>query len=393
MASSVLANVVSTARDYAVYGAIRSVIAAATVAEPDAVLSAAQVLGRTFARAPFNRKRLQRAVDNLAEAFPQWSEQQRRDMAVRGYEHLCMLGMEMAGTNRVMTEDGWPERARLHDLRGALGKLLTNKSVILVTGHVGNWELTGYLMAMLQFRVHAIYRPLDLKPLDAWVRQSRSRRGLYVLDKFQVAKALPDIMSRGECPGFVADQNAGERGQFVPFFGRLASTYKAIGLTAARYDIPVVVGWAKREGGEAVAGQPGAMVRARALRFDLHIQDAFGPEDWKDAPDPAFYITARYRRALEGAIAQAPEQTLWMHRFWKSRPKHEREQTGFPASLERKLRELPWMTEAELARIKARSDRDAADIAAGGGERRERGGRGKGAGAGVGAGDSGSGEE
>lgn len=346
------------------YGAIRTVLAAATVGEPDATIAAARQIGGAFARAPFNRKRLQRAIDNLTEAFPDWTPEMRRLYAVRGYEHLAMLGVEMATTNRVMNEDGWPERARLHDLSGALGKLLTGKSVLLVTGHVGNWELTGYLIAMLQFKVHALYRPLDLKPMDAWVQQSRSRRGLFLVDKFGAMKQLPEIIERAENPAFVADQNAGERGQFVPFFGRLASTYKAIGITAERYGLPVIVGWAKRIGGQPVgAPEDGAELRPRALRFDLHIEDAFGPEDWKDQPDPAFYITARYRRALEGAVRDAPEQTLWMHRFWKSRPRHEREGLPFPANLQRKLSELPWMTDAELARIMARSERDAADLA------------------------------
>jgi KDO2-lipid IV(A) lauroyltransferase len=160
----------------------------------------------------------------------------------------------------------------------------------------------------------------------------------------------------------VADQNAGVRGLFVPFFGRLASSYKAIGLMAQRYQAPVVVGWAKRVGGKAV-DENGLTERSRALRFDMRIQDAFGPEDWEGRPDPVFYITARYRRALEGAFSEAPDQVLWMHRFWKSRPLHERKGKPFPAMLERKLRDLPWMTEPEIERIKARSSRDAVDWA------------------------------
>jgi hypothetical protein len=78
-----------------------------------------------------------------------------------------------------------------------------------------------------------------------------------------------------------------------------------------------------------------------------------------------FYIAARYRRALEDAIREAPEQTLWMHRFWKSRPRHEREGKPFPKALVQKLSELPWMTDGELGRIIARSERDAAEWAQG----------------------------
>jgi KDO2-lipid IV(A) lauroyltransferase len=350
------------AKDQIIYAGIRAAIAGATIGDPDATLSAARALGRGFALAPFNAKRLLRAQQNLEEAFPDWTDRQRKETAVRGYEHLVMLGVEIALTGRLISHDGWAGRANLGELAGAIDALLGRGPVVLVTGHVGNWELTAYLMAMLGFKIHALYRPLDLAPLDEWVRASRSRRGMHLLDKFGAIRELPQILERGDHVGFVADQNAGTRGVFVPFCGRLASTYKAIGITAVRHNAPVVVGWARRVGGQP--GQGGVEVRPRALRFDLNIVDVFGPSDWKDAPDPAFYVTARYRRALEGAVRQAPEQTLWMHRFWKSRPKHELDGRPFPEQLERKLRELPWMTGTELDRIKARSERDTREVAA-----------------------------
>ncbi|MDP1660377.1 MAG: lysophospholipid acyltransferase family protein, partial [Phycisphaerales bacterium] len=196
-------------------------------------------------------------------------------------------------------------------------------------------------------------------------RESRSRKGLMLLDKFSAARGLPEILARNECGGFVADQNAGVRGLFVPFFGRLVSSYKAIGLMAQRFRAPVVVAWAKRVGGGPAGGPGSGLVqRSRALRFNLKIEDAFGPEEWESQPDPVFYITARYRRALEAAFREAPDQVLWMHRFWKSRPPHERKGRTFPEALVQKLRALPWMTEDELARIVARSELDAREWAA-----------------------------
>ncbi|MFT3683370.1 MAG: lysophospholipid acyltransferase family protein [Phycisphaerales bacterium] len=357
-------TVISAARDRAVYAGIRSAISLSTMWEPDATLNAFAKMGRLFAGAPFNRKRLDRAVGHLSEAFPDWSLERKREFALLGYEHLAMLGAEMTLTPRLMSNEGWADRARLEEIRPALAQLLRGRPCLLVTGHVGNWEVCGHLMALLGFRMHAIYRPLDLAPLDAWVRETRSRRGLYLLDKFETAESLPGIFRRGETAAFVADQNAGVRGMFVPFFGRLASSYKAIGLMAQRFGAPVVVGWAKRVGGSEAVGSESLVRRPQALRFDLRIADAFGPEDWEGRPDPLFYITARYRRALEQAFTEAPDQVLWMHRFWKSRPLHERKGKPFPAALERKLRELPWMTDAEVERIKARSAQDAAEFAA-----------------------------
>ncbi|HLO42623.1 MAG TPA: hypothetical protein VK176_16490, partial [Phycisphaerales bacterium] len=136
------------------------------------------------------------------------------------------------------------------------------------------------------------------------------------------------------------------RGLFVPFFGRLASTYKSIGLLAMQFKCPVICGMARR------LPEPN-------FRYQLDIQDVIRPEDWAGAEDPLFYLTARYRRAIESAVREAPGQYLWMHRIWKSRPRHERLGRAFPGSLEAKLRALPWMTEDELARIKAQSALDA----------------------------------
>ena len=80
------------------------------------------------------------------------------------------------------------------------------------------------------------------------------------------------------------------------------------------------------------------------------------PEDWEGQPDPLFYVTARYNRAIETMIRAAPEQYLWLHRRWKSRPRHEREGRPMPDRLRAKLRALPWMTPSELDRIVALSD-------------------------------------
>src|SRR5690606_3396992 len=109
--------------------------------------------------------------------------------------------------------------------------------------------------------------------------------------------------------GFVADQNAGDRGLHVPYFGRLASSYKSIALLAVQHNATVIVGQARRIA--AGAGAP------RGVRYRIELQDVFGPRDWAGFDDPMFYVTARYRRGLEQLVRAAPEQYLWMHRIWK----------------------------------------------------------------------------
>ena len=168
-----------------------------------------------------------------------------------------------------------------------------------------------------------------------------------LVDKFGASERLPALLEQHTPVGFIADQNAGERGLMVPFFNRLASAYKTIGLLAMTYNAPIVCGHAVRTSGWSLESQ--------RFAYEIRIEDVIQPEDWADQPDALYYITARYRRAIEQMVRHAPEQYLWMHRYWKSRPRHERLGRPFPAGLRRKLESLPWLDEGDVERIVDRS--------------------------------------
>lgn len=354
------------------YYAVRGALATMLTGELEANLRTARALGRAWAR--FEKKRVVRAMDNIAVAFPDMPADERHAHAIEAYEHLFMLAVETAYTPRLMNHDGWSERIRVGNLNQAVRALSSGRPCVMLTGHCGNWELLGYTLALIGFPVHALYRPLDLKPLDQWVRRTRERRGLTLVDKFGATETVPRIMNNGGLLGFIADQNAGDRGLFVPFFGRLASTYKTIGLLAIQHNAPILCGQARRlvwsRDGDAESDED-ALTGARSLgfaswggepfKYRIDIGDIIMPEDWKDQPDPLFYVTARYRRAIEQMVRIAPEQNLWLHRYWKSRPRFERLGRPFPDSLRNKLRALPWMTDAEMSRIEEWSRRDTAE--------------------------------
>jgi KDO2-lipid IV(A) lauroyltransferase len=197
------------------------------------------------------------------------------------------------------------------------------------------------MLATLGFPMTALARPLDNPYLDHWIRELREKRGLRVLTKWgatdQIVSMIEGSDPTGKRIGFIADQNAGGGGLYVPFLGKLASSYKSIGLLAMRYNLPIIAGYARRVGDR--------------FRYHLELIDQFGPEDWCDQPDPLFYITARFNRAIERMVEQSPEQYLWIHRRWKSRPKWELEGKPPPASLYRRMEALPWMTQEELDRV------------------------------------------
>ncbi|MDX2146895.1 MAG: lysophospholipid acyltransferase family protein [Planctomycetota bacterium] len=346
---------------------IRSALTLPLVAGPDESVEIARGIGNRFAKLPFNKKRLRQAMEHLEVAFPAMDIDQRRALAIRSYEHLFALGAEFVLATRMLNLDSWIEHLTLGNLGPGVRALTLDRPCILITGHVGNWELIGYTIALLGFPMHAIYRPLDNAPLDRWVRRARAMRGLVLVSKFGAMKELPPVIKRGAPVGFVADQNGGDRGVFVPFFGRLASTYKSVGLLAMQADASIVCGYAKRLNPGETPQRPvlfgsEAPAPASGLHYCATLTDVFGPEDWSTQPDPLFYLTARYRRAIEHMIRQAPEQYLWMHRIWRARPPHERQGKPFPPQLREKLRALPWMTDAELALVEERSARDGAAL-------------------------------
>jgi KDO2-lipid IV(A) lauroyltransferase len=338
-----------------IYAAIRSVLAALGSMPPAPAIETARAAGRLYARAPFNRPRLQRALDNLTTAFPHWDDRRRRDTAVHAYEHLFALAAETVFIQRLLNHDGWSRFIEFGPMPAGVRRLLEERPCVQITGHYGNWELLGGSLALLGFPTHALYRPLDLQPLDNWVRRSRERNGLKLVGKFGGGDDLTDLMAGGAMPGIVADQNAGDRGLFVPFFGRLVSSYKSVALLAQASNSGVLVGTARRLRPDQIARPDPEL---GPLRYRIEVVDSFGPDEYRAAPDPTFYITARYRRAIESAVRLAPEQFLWMHRYWKSRPRHERLGQPFPPALRRKLEQLPWMTQAELDLIQTRSAED-----------------------------------
>jgi KDO2-lipid IV(A) lauroyltransferase len=334
--------------------------------------SAARSLGALYPA--LQPSRFQRAVRNLRDAFPLWNRDRVEETARRCYQHLFQLGAELLFVPRLVTREAYGRHLVFDkSVRRAAGMLLSDAPVILITGHVGNWELVGYAMAMLGFPLHAVYRPLDLRPLDEWVRDTRQRRGLTLVNKFGAMRALPEVLRARKPVGLVADQSGGDRGIFVPFFGRLTSTYKSVGMLALHARANLVCGFARRleEDEPAPAGLweecPGPPERTRwdyrSLRYSVEIVDVFGPDDYMSQPDPLYYLTARYRRAIEMMVRRAPEQYFWMHRVWRSRPLHERTGAPFPPRLREKLASLPWMTPADVEAVVDRSERDRENLA------------------------------
>jgi KDO2-lipid IV(A) lauroyltransferase len=259
-----------------------------------------------------DRRHRERAQLNLRYSFPGMDDARRNRLARQSLQQLAMLCVEVLFTTRLIRIDTWRRYVELKNFRPTLELLMARKQpVIMVTGHYGNWEVLGYVLATLGFQTTTVARPLDNPYVSDLVYGMRTRRGQRIVDKTGAMQEVASELANGGVVCFVADQNAGSKGLFVDFFGRPASTYKSIALLAIEYNVPIVVGYARRIN--------------RRFRFEIEIaaQDIIYPADWKDQPNQVMYITQRYTTAIESFIREDPSQYLWIHRRWKSRPKDE----------------------------------------------------------------------
>lgn len=323
------------------YAPLRALSAAMQCVDPAQNLRTASLIGSIFGR--WGAARTERAKSHIRQAMPELPESEVDRIARESIRYMFRVFLvDALAMPRLVNPWSWQQHVTLDEFSEGARTLLSDQPAILVTGHSGNWELLGFTLATVGFPMTALARPLDNPLIYDWILGLRKARGLQVLTKWGAADQIPELIGSDRPAdrriAFIADQNAGQGGLFVPWFGRMASSYKSIGLLAMRYDIPIIVGTARRTSPDA-------------FKYQIELVDHFGPDQWTDAPDPLFYITARFNRSLEQVVRRAPEQYLWIHRRWKSRPKWEMAGKPMPASVRRRLEELPWMDDETMTRL------------------------------------------
>jgi len=299
----------SVVMDYLVYLLVRVVVCVLQMLSLRAACGAAN--GLAWLAYYLDRRHRLVADDNLRQAFPGRYTDAERDQLVRAvYRHFFTLLMEMLHTNRRFTLSTWHRHFKLINGAPVLEMVLARRPVLMVTGHLGNWELGGYYMCMAGFPMCAIARRLDNTFLDAFLRQYREHTGQQILDKNDDFDRIQAVLAQGGMLATLGDQDAGQRGLFVDFCGRPASTHKAIALLALEYNVPLAVLGVIRTGGP--------------LEYETIIEDFILPEDYQGQPDAVRAITQRFTTALERLINRHPEQYFWLHRRWKHQPKAKR---------------------------------------------------------------------
>jgi Kdo2-lipid IVA lauroyltransferase/acyltransferase len=298
--------------DFAVYVVVRFVICILQALSFRAACGLANILAWLIYHVD-HRHRLV-ALDNLRHAFG-GGDDAERDRLVRAiYQHFCTMLMEIIHLPRMLHPQNWKQHMTLRNHRPILEVLLSDRPVLIVSGHFGNWELGGYIFALFGFRTHAIARPLDNPYVNAYLRRFRENTGQTILRKDGDFDKMQQVLTSKGIIMTLGDQDAGQKGQFVDFFGRPASTHKAVALLALEYNVPMIVLVSPRPPYSAAPGSDN-------WRYEGMAADIIFPEEYQDCPDAVAALTQRFTTALETMIRHYPEQYFWLHRRWKHQPK------------------------------------------------------------------------
>ncbi|MBX9677352.1 MAG: lysophospholipid acyltransferase family protein [Gemmataceae bacterium] len=289
--------------DFLVYATVRVVVCLVQAMSFESALSFAEFLARLAYRV--NKRHRLVAEENLRKAFPGQFTDAQIDVMVRNtYRHWCRVLIEILFIPRRLHLTNYKKHISLSDPPLITDALLSGRPLLVVTGHFGNWEMAGYALGMFGFETYAIARALDNPHLDAFLRRFREHTGQKILAKQGDFDRIQDVLRDGGVLATLADQDAGQRGLFVDFFGRPASTHKAVALMAIEHNVPMIVtGTPRLEGSYVVC----------ATRL-------IDPANYERSPDAVKEITQQFTSDLEHLVRLAPEQYFWLHRRWKHQP-------------------------------------------------------------------------
>lgn len=247
-----------------------------------------------------------RAVENLLGAGVAEDAGAARHIARQVFQNL---GRGFADVCRLprLTDATIAGRLRLRGYERIRAARALGHGVILVTAHLGAWELLPLASALQGDPIHVVVRPMDNATLDRAITAIRRRGGNGIIRKQELMRAGLKVLKAGGTLGILIDQNITWReGVFVEFFGRPASTAYAPALLALRTGAAVL---------------PVAIFREGPGRHRVEVEEPIPLSRTGDLRQDLLENTARFTRAIEAFVRQSPAEWFWVHRRWKTQPR------------------------------------------------------------------------
>jgi KDO2-lipid IV(A) lauroyltransferase len=240
------------------------------------------------------------AMGNLAMALPQTDPRDRKRIADGVFRSIARLLVAFARFPRLNRGNvgRWIRYEGFEHFEQAIRR---GKGVLFATAHLGNWELSAFAHALMAAPMHVVVRPLDNPRIDALVARRRMLSGNHLIEKKDYVRGILQALSANEAVGILIDQNASlDSGVFVDFFGIPACAGTGFAKLAAHTGAAVIPGF-------ALWSEP---ERKFVLRFysEVRISGDLQAD------------TARLQAVLESVVREYPDQWLWIHRRWKTRP-------------------------------------------------------------------------
>ena len=244
------------------------------------------------------------ALSSLSIAYPEKTEKEKRYIAKKSFKNTVTTFVEFAYSSKWSNE----KLKKIIKTEGLdnLKKLIEKgKGVIVITGHIGNWEYSANISSILGLNPAFIVRALDNYRIDKYVSHWRTKRGAISINrKNGDLRAIFEALKENRIVGFLSDQNFSD-GVFVYFFGKLACTAAGSIAMAMKTGSPIIFSYAKRNN-----DYTHTVVFSEEMKLEL-----------KETKEKTLlHNTQRYTKILEDIIRSNPEEWLWAHRRWNTYP-------------------------------------------------------------------------
>ncbi len=297
------------ARAYIEYAAAWAILKGVSLAPRAFALKAGQAVG---ALAHIALPHLRRHAEiNLRLAFPELNERERARIRRGAFRNLGRLLGEISQFPRLNPEN-IKSVVVYEGLENYLNAVAEGRGVILLTGHIGAWELSVYAHSIYGYPMSFLARRVDNPLVERLAESYRSRYGNRSIDKKNSVREVLKTLKSGGVVGILADLNASrEEGVFVDFFGAEACATAGVATLALRTGAVVV---------------PGYLIWDEKARIHrLHFEPPIVTINTGNQKEDVVANTARYAKVLESIIRRHPDQWLWIHRRWRTRPEGEAE--------------------------------------------------------------------
>jgi KDO2-lipid IV(A) lauroyltransferase len=265
-------------------------------------------MGRGLGRLVYHVLQIRRGVvlENLrASLGPDISDARVHELARRFYVNLGMTLMEFFRLHDLSREDIL-ERVHIEGLEHLQACRRRGQSALLTSGHFGNWELLGAVIAAHGYPIRYLIKSQSNPYVDRMQNEIRRRAGIGVIRQGPSVRQLVYTLRRREFVGILADQDGGNQGVFVDFLGREASVFRGPAVFAFRTHSPII---------------PVAIIREKAARHRVLITPPLEIDESWDEETAVLRLTQSYTDRLASVIRRYPDQYFWVHRRWKTKKK------------------------------------------------------------------------